>query len=49
MKERNVSNSCFVAICTFKLSILQGSKTVHDGEEHVVTSKEPCFYVAQIW
>ena len=44
-----MSNSCFVAKCTFKLSILGCSKIVHVGKEHVITSKGPWFYVAQKW
>ena len=31
MKERNMSNLCFVATCTFKMSILLYSKTAHEG------------------
>ena len=30
-----MSNSCFVATCTFKMSILLYSKTAHEGNKHV--------------
>ena len=35
MRNKNMSNSCFVATCTFKMSILLYSKTAHEGNKHV--------------
>ena len=35
MKERNMSNLCFVATCIFKMSILLYSKTSHEENKHV--------------